>query len=270
MIEWIAVIVLGVVEGITEFLPVSSTGHLLLTEQFFKQAWGLPQRSDLFNTVIQCGAVLAVLVLFTQRVKQMLFQWRDPAVRTFIFKLAAAFLITGVCGVALKKAGLELPETAGPVAWATLIGGFVIFAVERWVKDRPQQEEVGWVSAVAVGFGQLLAAIFPGASRSGTTILAAMAAGTARKPATEFSFLLGIPTLLSAGGLQIVDAWQDAQAQGVQMTENWAQLLVAALVAAVTAFIAVKWLLRFVQTHTFLAFGWYRIGLGVLILLTLR
>lgn len=270
MIEWIAVIVLGLVEGITEFLPVSSTGHLLLTEQFFKEMWGLPQRSDLFNTVIQCGAVLAVVVLFTQRVKQMLFHWRDPAVRTFIFKLAAAFVITGVGGVALKKAGLELPETAGPVAWATLIGGFIIFAIEWWVKGRARQQEVGWLSAVVVGFGQLLAAVFPGASRSGTTILAAMAAGTDRKPATEFSFLLGIPTLLAAGALQIADAWQDAHAQGVQMTENWAQLAVGGLVAAITAFIAVKWLLRFVQTHTFLAFGWYRIALGVLILLALR
>jgi len=270
MIEWIAVIVLGVVEGITEFLPVSSTGHLLLTEQLFKHVWGLPQRSDLFNTVVQCGAVLAVLVLFTQRVKQMLFQWRDPAVQTFIYKLAAAFFLTGVGGVVLKKAGLELPETAGPVAWATLIGGFVIFAVERWVKNRPQAGEVGWFSAIVVGFGQLVAAVFPGASRSGTTILAAMAVGTARKPATEFSFLLGIPTLLSAGVLQIIDAWRDAHAQGAAMTENWAQLAVATIVAAVTAFLAVKWLLRFVQTHTFLAFGWYRIALGVLILLILR
>jgi undecaprenyl-diphosphatase len=138
------------------------------------------------------------------------------------------------------------------------------------VKNRPQAGEVGWLSAIVVGFGQLVAAVFPGASRSGTTILAAMAAGTARRPATEFSFLLGIPTLLSAGALQIVDAWQDAQAQGVEMTENWAQLLVAGLVAAVTAFVAVKWLLRFVQSHTFGAFGWYRIALGVVILLTLR
>jgi undecaprenyl-diphosphatase len=270
MIEWIAVIVLGFVEGITEFLPVSSTGHLLLTEQLFKEWFGLPQRSDLFNTVIQCGAVLAVLVLFTQRVKQMFFHWREPVVRQFIFRLAAAFFITGAGGIALKKAGLELPETAGPVAWATLIGGFIIFAVERWIKDRPRQEEIGWLSAIVVGFAQLLAAVFPGASRSGTTILAAMVVGTNRRPATEFSFLLGIPTLLSAGALQIVDAWQDAHTQGVQMTEDWAQLIVAGLVAAITAFIAVKWLLRFVQTHTFIAFGWYRIGLGVLILLALR
>jgi undecaprenyl-diphosphatase len=97
-----------------------------------------------------------------------------------------------------------------------------------------------------------------------------MVAGTSRKSATEFSFLLGIPTLLSAGALQIADAWQSAHAQGIEMTENWAQLLIAGIVAAVTAFAAVKWLLRFVQTHTFIAFGWYRIGLGLLILFALR
>ncbi|HNS20184.1 MAG TPA: undecaprenyl-diphosphate phosphatase [Sedimentisphaerales bacterium] len=270
MIEWIAVIVLGLIEGITEFLPVSSTGHLLLAECAFKEWLGLPHRSDLFNTVIQCGAVLAVVVLFTHRVKQMLFEWRNPAVRRFLFKLAAAFLITGVGGVILKKKGLELPETAGPVAWATLIGGFVIFAVERWVKGRTPQEEMSWVSAIVVGLAQLLAAAFPGASRSGATILAAMAAGTSRKSATEFSFLLGIPTLLSAGVFQIVDAWQNAQAQGVEMTENWGQLAVAGIVAAVTAFVVVRWLLRFVQSHTFVGFGWYRIGLGLLILVVLR
>jgi undecaprenyl-diphosphatase len=97
-----------------------------------------------------------------------------------------------------------------------------------------------------------------------------MAAGTSRKSATEFSFLLGIPTLLSAGVFQIVDAWQNAQAQGVEMTENWGQLAVAGIVAAVTAFVVVRWLLRFVQSHTFVGFGWYRIGLGLLILVVLR
>lgn len=270
MIEWMAVIVLGLVEGITEFLPVSSTGHLLLAECAFKEWLGLQHRSDLFNTVIQCGAVLAVVVLFTQRVRQMFFEWRNPAVRQFLLKLAVAFAITGVGGVILKKAGLELPETAGPVAWATLIGGFVIFAVERWVKGRTPQEEMGWVSAIVVGLAQLLAAVFPGASRSGATILAAMVAGTSRKSATEFSFLLGIPTLLSAGALQIFDAWQDARMQGGQMTENWAQLLVAGIVAAVTAFAVVKWLLRFVQSHTFVGFGWYRLALGLLIFVALR
>jgi len=270
MAEWLAVIVLGVVEGITEFLPVSSTGHLLLTEHLFRQAFGLTRRSDLFNTVIQCGAVLAVVLLFTDRVRQLVFESYQPAARRFLAKLAVAFLITGAGGVALKKAGLRLPETAGPVAWATLLGGFVIFASERWVRGRVPQEEVGWPSAIVVGLAQLLAAAFPGTSRSAATILAAMLAGTARPVATEFSFLVGIPTLLSAGALQIFSSWHQASESAGAASENWAHLIVAAAVAAATAFLVVRWLLRFVRNHTFNAFGWYRIALGVLILVLLR
>lgn len=268
--EWIAVVILGIVEGLTEFLPVSSTGHLLLTEHFFQRAFGLPQRSDLFNTVIQCGAVMAVVLLFTDRARQLAFEWRTPAARRFLSKLFVAFFLTGVGGIAMKKAGVRLPETAGPVAWATLVGGFVIFALERHVRGRVPQEEISWPSAILVGFAQLLAAAFPGTSRSAATILAAMLVGTARPAATEFSFLVGIPTLLSAGALQIVSALRHAPAQAGAAPENWGHLFVAALVAAVTAFLVVKWLLRFVRTHTFLAFGWYRIALGMLILAILR
>jgi undecaprenyl-diphosphatase len=266
MIEWIAVIILGIVEGVTEFLPVSSTGHLLLTEHLFNRTFGLAQRSDVFNTVIQCGAVLAVLLLFTDRAKQLIFERRKPAARQFLCKLLVAFLITGVGGLAMKKANIQLPETASPVAWATLVGGFVIFASERWVKGRIPQEDVSWASAVVVGFAQLLAAVFPGTSRSAATILAAMVVGTARPAATEFSFLVGIPTLLSAGALQIFSSLHDGSGQTGATPENWAHLIVAALVAAATAFLVVKWLLRFVRSHTFVAFGWYRIALGALIL----
>jgi undecaprenyl-diphosphatase len=266
MIEWIAVIVLGIVEGFTEFLPVSSTGHLLLTEHLFNRGFGLAQRSDLFNTVVQCGAVLAVLLLFTERARQLVFERHQPATREFLAKLAVAFFISGVGGVALKKAGVRLPETAGPVAWATLVGGFAIFGLERWFRGKTPQEGIGWPSAVIVGFAQLLAAAFPGTSRSAATILAAMVVGTARPAATEFSFLVGIPTLLSAGALQIVLALRHAPEAAGAPPENWAHLIVAAVMAAVTAFLVVRWLLRFVQTHTFVAFGWYRIALGTLIL----
>jgi undecaprenyl-diphosphatase len=269
MIEWIAVIILGIVEGLTEFLPVSSTGHLLLVEHLLNRVFGLPQRSDLFNTVIQCGAVLAVVMIFTDRAKQLAFQWREPATRQFLSKLIVAFFITAVGGVAMKKAGVRLPETAGPVAWATLVGGFAIFALERWVKGRPPQEGISWASAVGVGLAQLVAAAFPGTSRSAATILAAMLAGTARPAATEFSFLVGIPTLLSAGALQVFSSLRHAPDQ-TPAPENWLHLIVAGVVAAATAFLVVRWLLRFVQTHTFIAFGWYRIALGVAILLMIR
>jgi undecaprenyl-diphosphatase len=268
MMEWIAVVILGLVEGVTEFLPVSSTGHLLLTEHFLNRVFGLGQRSDMFNTVVQCGAVLAVVMLFTDRAKQLVFERHKPAARQFLSKLLVAFFITGVGGVAMKKAGFELPETAGPVAWATLIGGFGIFALERWMKGRVRQEDISWSSAVIVGFAQLVAAAFPGTSRSAATILAAMLVGTARPAATEFSFLVGIPTLLSAGALQVLIALRHGPEQAA--SENWLQLIVAGIVAAATAFLVVKWLLRFVRTHTFVAFGWYRIVLGVLILLLMR
>jgi undecaprenyl-diphosphatase len=270
MIEWMAVILLGIIEGLTEFLPVSSTGHLLLAQYLVAGQTGLGQQSDLFNTVIQCGAVLAVLVLFAKRARQLVFEWREPVTRKFLLRFAAAFLITGAGGLALKEAGLRLPETAGPVAWATLIGGLVILAVERWVRGRTGQAEVTWLSAVVVGLAQLVAAAFPGTSRSGATILAAMLAGTSRTAAIEFSFLLGIPTLLSAGALQVFSAWNQAHRQGIPLAENWGHLVVASVVAAVVAFLVVRWLLRFVQTHTFVAFGWYRIALGLAILLMQR
>jgi undecaprenyl-diphosphatase len=270
MIEWIAVILYGIIEGLTEFLPVSSTGHLLLAQRLLSEEAGLAGQSDLFNTVIQCGAVLAVLVLFMKRAKQLVLESHEPATRDYQLKLAVAFLITGVGGIALKKAGLAFPETAGPVAWASLVGGLVILAVEHRVKARPASVNVSWVCAVVVGLAQLVAAGFPGTSRSGATILVAMVAGTSRIAATEFSFLLGIPTLISAGALQVFIAWRRAHSLGVPMAENWGHLAVAGVIAAATAFLAVKWLLHFVQTRTFVCFGWYRIVLGLLILFLLR
>lgn len=266
MIEWIAAVVLGIIEGLTEFLPVSSTGHLLLAEHALNRAFGLAQRSDMFNTVIQCGAVLAVVMIFTDRARQLVFESHKPATRQFLLKLVIAFFITGVGGVAMKKAGIRLPETAGPVAWATLIGGFAIFALERWMRGRTPEENISWTCAIVVGLAQLAAAAFPGTSRSAATILAAMVAGAGRPAATEFSFLVGIPTLLSAGALQILSSLYHASEPTGVPSENWAQLVVAGAVAAATAFLVVRWLLRFVRTHTFVAFGWYRIGLGLLIL----
>lgn len=258
MPEALVMVLLGIIEGITEFLPVSSTGHLLLAEHW------LPHQTDLFNTVIQCGTVLAVIVVFTNRLKQLLFQWQEPATRDYLFKLVAAFVITGIGGLILKKCHFRLPETTTPVASATLIGGVFFVVVEQWLKKRPLSDQITWRVALAVGLSQLLAAVFPGTSRSGVTILVALVLGTGRPAATEFSFLLGIPTLLAAGGLQIASAFHHHETASV----HWGMLLLASVVAAVVAFGAVKWLLRFVQTHTFVGFGWYRIllGLGMLLL----
>jgi undecaprenyl-diphosphatase len=256
MPDWLAIVVLGVIEGVTEFLPVSSTGHLLIAEHW------LPRQSDLFNVVIQSGAVLAVLAVFTRRVRQLATGWRDPATRDYLLKLAAAFALTSAGGLVLKALNAALPETVTPVAWATLIGGGLILGIERWLRDRRTSDQITWAVALLVGGGQLLAAVFPGASRSGTTILMALALGVSRPAATEFSFLLGIPTLLAAGALKLVSHLNDHGLDG----ENWGLLLLGTAVSAATAFAVVKWLLRFVQSHTFNGFGWYRIALGVVLL----
>ena len=202
MSDWLAVVFLGLIEGITEFLPVSSTGHLLVAEHW------LGARSEVFNVVIQAGAVLAVLAVFRVRATQLLSRWREPANADYLVKLAVAFGITAVGGLLLKKAHFSLPKTLAPIAWATLIGGVLFLIVEHWLSrsQRKLTDYVAWPVALAVAGGQLLAIVFPGASRSGTTILLALLLGLSRSAAIEFSFLLGIPTLLAAAAKEMRDA----------------------------------------------------------------
>lgn len=269
MIEWIAVVILGIVEGLTEFLPVSSTGHLLLTGHLLKRVFGLAPRSDMFNTVIQSGAVLAVAVLFTQRARKLIFRRSTPGAWQFLLKLIVAVLITGVGGIILVRRGFKLPDEARPVAWATLVGGFAILGIERWVKGRTLRDDISWAAAVTVGLAQVVAAVFPGTSRSAATILVAIALGATRPAATEFSFLVGIPTLFLAGTLQVFNSLHHAVNQAATTPENWAHLMVASLAAAGTAFLVVRVFLHFVQTRTFAVFGWYRIAVGLLILVLL-
>jgi undecaprenyl-diphosphatase len=259
MPDWIIVIILGIIEGVTEFLPVSSTGHLLLAEHW------LGAHSEVFNVVIQTGAVVAVLAVFAGRAKALTFGWREPANRDYLAKLAVAFLLTAIGGLALKKLGLKLPKDVAPIAWATLIGGGLFVAVEFWLRKRPTTDNVTWTIAIAVGVSQLLAVAFPGASRSGTTILIALILGLSRSSAAEFSFLLGIPTLLAAGAKETLDAMK-----GHEPHEPWSLVILGTVVAAITAFVVVKWLLGYVRHHTFTPFGWYRIAIGVAILLLMR
>lgn len=257
MPDWIIAVILGVVEGITEFIPVSSTGHLLLTEN-----WLNSHQTDLFNIVIQCGAVLAVIPLFHKRFHQFLFQWREKATQDYLLKIAVAFFITGAVGYVLDKKGLKLEDNPKPIAIAVLIGGIAFLAVEFWLRGKKMRDEITWPVVIAVAVGQLLAMVFPGTSRSGATIVFALLLGLSRPMATEFSFLVGIPTMLAAGGWKILHALRHGAPH-----ENWGMVLLSTVVAAVVSFIAVKWLLRFVQTHTFNTFGWYRVALGIGILL---
>jgi undecaprenyl-diphosphatase len=256
--EWLAIVLLGIIEGITEFLPVSSTGHLLIAQQW------LPRQSDLFTIFIQSGAVVAVIPLFKERLRQVARCAHDPAARDYVLKAGAAFLLTAVGGFILDKLGFELPDKPAPIAFALIIGGGLFLVAERHLAGRTPRDEITWTVAIAVGIGQLVAAVFPGTSRSGATILMMLGLGVGRPVATEFSFLVGIPTMVAAGGLKIAKALLRPPPGGVQ--EDWGLLALGTVVSAIVSFLAVKWLLGFVRTHTFKGFGWYRIALGVVIL----
>ena len=255
----LTVIVAGIVEGVTEFIPVSSTGHLLLVEQLLDE-----KLSEIFNVVIQSGAVLAVLPLFHARLGQFAFQWRERATQLYAAKLALAFGITGVGGLLLKKFGFKLPEEVLPIAVAFFVGGVAFIVVERWIQKRKPGAEVTWQIAVAVGLAQLLAAVFPGTSRSGASILFALILGLGRAEATEFSFLVGIPTMLAAGAFEIHHVLRHPA--GNLLPEGWGLLALGTVVSAVVSFGVVKWLLGYVRSHTFTLFGWYRIAMAALIL----
>lgn len=258
MTPWLVVVLLGIIEGLTEFIPVSSTGHLLLAEQW------LPKQSELFNVVIQSGAMLALLPIFSRRLREMALRFNEPENRDLFVKLCAAFLITGFGGLLLKKLGFVLPHDPMPIAWATLIGGFVIFGIERWVRGRDLPDRITWTVAAVAGVAQLIAAAFPGSSRSGTTIMLALAIGLNRPKATEFSFLLGIPTMFAAGVFEIHHELKHMDPTAPH--ESWGLLLLGTAVSAIAAFIVVKWLIRFVQHHTFNGFAVYRVLMGATML----
>ena len=264
MPPWLAVIIQGAVEGVTEFIPVSSTGHLLLTERLLRV-----KLSDMFSIVIQSGAVLAVIPLFRNRIIQMLFNWRDTNARNYLLKLILAFAVTGVGGVILKKINFELPEEPFGIAMALLIGGIGFIIAEQWLKRRDKtSDKISWAMAIAVGVAQIVAAVFPGASRSGTTILLLLLWGVQRTAAVEFSFLVGIPTMLAAGGVEILSTLSDSYKNQSVSEEHdpWSLVILGAVIAAITSFIVVKWLLGYVRSRTFNLFGWYRIVLGIIIL----
>lgn len=256
--DWLIASLLGIIEGITEFLPISSTGHLLIAEHW------LGARSDLFNIVIQVGAILAVTLIYRRRVWALITGLGDRASRDYALKLGLAFAITAILGWIVVRMGFQLPETVQPVAWALVLGGVWMLVAERLAEHRPVSTRITWRVAIAVGLAQVVAAVFPGTSRSAATIFLAMLAGTGdRKAATEFAFLAGIPTMLAASGWHLLD-YLRAPTQ-----ESWQALAIAFLTATVTAFIAVKWLLIYIQTHRFAVFAYYRIALGLGLLLLL-
>jgi len=256
MSELLSVVLLGIIEGITEFLPISSTGHLLVAEHW------LGARSDVFNVVIQAGAILAVTLIYRQRLWDLLTGFTKTENRDYALKLALAFSITALLGYAVTRLGFKLPERITPVAWAFVLGGVWMMAAEYLAAKRADSVRVSWTVAILVGLAQMVAAIFPGTSRSAATIFVAMLAGTSNRPAaTEFAFLVGIPTMFAASGYELFKATRAGEAH-----EDWTALTLGFVVSTITAFIAVKWLLGYIRSHRYTPFAIYRLLLGAALL----
>ena len=245
-------LILGIVEGLTEFLPISSTGHLILAGDLLD--FSHPGR-DVFYVAIQTGAMLAVVWEYRARFFRVDTRlWMN---------LAVAFVPAAVLGLllgSLIKAHLFKPV---PVALAFILGGVVILWVDKEARHPRVQstQAMTWLDALKVGCAQCFALI-PGTSRSGATIIGGMLFGLSRRAATEFSFFLAVPTLIAAGAY---DTWKNRAMLADKDLGMWAVGLVASFVSA---FIVIRWLIRYVATHDFRWFAWYRIVFGVVVLLT--
>lgn len=254
-------VVMGLVEGLTEFLPISSTGHLILAGTLL----GLNNdKGKVFELVIQTGAMFAVVWEYRQRflgVARGLFT--DARAQRFVANLVVAFLPAALLGLTFGKYIKSHLFHAVPVAIAFIVGAFIILWVER--KPRPVRiesvDDMTWKDALKVGLAQS-AALIPGTSRSGATIIGGMLFGLSRKAATEFSFFLAVPTLVAAGAYDLYKnrALFDASDIGF--------FSIGLVVSFVSALLCIRWLLRYIMTHDFTLFAWYRIVFGVLVLAT--
>jgi undecaprenyl-diphosphatase len=264
MSEFWTAVILGIVEGITEFLPVSSTGHLILATELMGYD---ASRWALFNIAIQPGAILAIVVLYWRTFLEVitgLFRWDGKAV-AFTRNLLLAFIPAVVLGLAFGDLIEAMLENATIVAWALIIGGFAILVVERFAKtqDLGGVAEISWQRSAMVGVVQCLAMI-PGVSRSGATILGAMAMGVDRKTAAEFSFFLALPTLTGATVLQLYKHRAEVSADDMGL------LAVGFVVSFLVAWAVVKAFLAVVTRYGFGPFAWYRIAAGIAALVWLN
>jgi undecaprenyl-diphosphatase len=254
-------LILGVVEGLTEFLPISSTGHLILAGDLLNFN---DERGKLFEIVIQSGAILAVCWEYRSRIAHVFRSLpSSEESRRLLINLAIAFMPLAILGLVfgkLIKATLFNPVA---VSAAFIVGAFVILWAEKreHVIRVERVEDMQWLDAVKLGFAQACALI-PGTSRSGATIIGGMLFGLSRKAATEFSFFLAIPTLFAATAYQL---YKERHLLSVDDLGIWA---VGFISAFVSAFLCVRWLLRYISSHDFTAFAWYRIAFGVVVLAT--
>ncbi|MEK0434125.1 MAG: hypothetical protein RL369_174 [Pseudomonadota bacterium] len=260
----IQVLIMGIVEGLTEFLPISSTGHLILAGSLLNFTG---EKVKVFEIVIQAGAMLAVCWEYRVKIARVVLDFnRDIAAKRFVVNLLVAFLPAVILGLAFGKAIKAHLFKPIPVALAFIIGAFIIIWIERrqrriMYSRVDSVDDMSVMDALKVGLAQCFALI-PGTSRSGATIIGAMAFGLSRRAATEFSFFLAIPTLF---GATVYSLYKE---RALLSAADLPMFGLGALSAFVSAFLCVRWLLRYISSHDFMIFAWYRIIFGVLILIT--
>ncbi len=249
-------IIIAIVEGLTEFLPVSSTGHMIIAQKLL----GMESTDFVkaFTVNIQFGAILSVIVLYWKR----FFQTMD-----FYWKLLIAFLPAAVIGLLAGDFIDSLLENIWVVAIMLILGGVLMLFVDKWFNKPAENQEMNWKRALKIGFFQCIAMI-PGVSRSMATIVGGMTTKLSRKNAAEFSFFLAVPTMAAAAGYKLMQLIQDPGAT-TMLTENLTTLLIGNVVAFIVAMAAIKFFINFLTKHGFKAFGYYRILVGGIILILL-
>jgi undecaprenyl-diphosphatase len=257
--------IMGIVEGLTEFLPISSTGHLILAGALL----GFDdEKAKVFDIAIQTGAIVAVILVYWQRLRETVMTLpTQQKSRRFVLNVAIAFVPAVLLGLLLGKAIKAHLFTPQVVASTFIIGGVLILWAERWHARTPDAVRVTSVDgmsaldALKVGLVQCLAMI-PGTSRSGATIIGGMFLGLSRRTATDFSFYLAIPTLIGAGAYSLY------KERSLLSLADLPMFAVGLLFAFVSAWLCIRWLLRYVATHSFVPFAWYRIVFGAVVLVT--
>ena len=258
-------VIMGIVEGVTEFLPISSTGHLILTGSLIGFTEETVKSAKLFDIVIQAGAIFAVVLVYWQRVTSTVKGLgSDPKAQRFALNVLIGFLPAAILGALFSKAIKAHLFTPAVVASTFIIGGIIILWAERRPKSTVRIESVDDMTpldALKVGIAQCFALV-PGTSRSGATIIGGMLFGLSRKAATDFSFFVGIPTLI---GASIFSLYKERA--NISMADA-PLMLVGTFVSFVVAWVVVRWLLRYIASHDFVPFAWYRIAFGIVVLVT--
>lgn len=276
VIEIIKAIVLGIVEGITEWLPISSTGHMILVDEFLKLNVS-DEFKEMFEVVIQLGAILAVVVIFWGKLwpfgkrnnnrplkKEGIGAYIKTDIFSMWFKVLASCIPAAVVGLLFDDKLNELFYNSWTVAIALIVFGVAFIVIEKWNKNKKSKinsiDDLTYKAALIIGLFQLIAAIFPGTSRSGATIVGALLIGVSRTTAAEFTFFLAVPVMFGASLLKLVKF-------GTDFTSMEIAILVSGMVTAfIVSIFVIKFLMDYIKKHDFTVFGWYRIILGALVI----